>query len=98
MSQSNCQATSLSSPPRPAGAACGAPTLAGRIADLVRRAWRAYWERRARRATVLLLSSLDRRTLCDIGIGPSEIESLVQRCDDRRRRYDAGWIWRYGSG
>jgi uncharacterized protein YjiS (DUF1127 family) len=91
--QSNCQASGLSPPPLVSAAGSGS-SLARRTAGLVRKAWRAYWDRRARKVTVLLLSSLDRRTLHDIGVNPSEIESLVQCCDDRRRRYDAGWIWR----
>ena len=39
--------------------------------------WRTYWEHRARRASVMLLSSLDNRTLDDIGLDRSEIESFV---------------------
>ncbi|MFZ1104995.1 MAG: DUF1127 domain-containing protein [Hyphomicrobiaceae bacterium] len=67
----------------------------GQAAGLVRKAWRAYWDWRARRVTVMILSSLDARTLRDIGISPGEIESLVQCHDDRRhRRYDASWLWR----
>ena len=66
--------------------------LAARAGHLIRRGWRAYWDRRARKATILLLQSLDERTLRDIGIGRGEIESLV--CcggDDRLRSYDAAW-------
>jgi uncharacterized protein YjiS (DUF1127 family) len=71
---------------------------AARAATSVRTAWRAYWNWRARKATILILSSLDRRTLHDIGINPSEIESLVNGCgDDRRQRYDAAWPWRSGG-
>jgi uncharacterized protein YjiS (DUF1127 family) len=81
--------------PRPAPAAVRPLRLsifAGHVGALIRAAWRAYWERRARRATVLLLRSLCPRTLHDIGIAPSEIESLVYGCDaDRRRCYDAAW-------
>ena len=59
--------------------------LAARARQLIRRRWRAYWDRRARKATVLLLQALDERTLRDIGIGPGEIESLVYcRGDDRQ--------------
>jgi uncharacterized protein YjiS (DUF1127 family) len=66
--------------------------FAARAGRLIRRGWQAYWDRRARRATVLLLQSLDERTLRDIGIGPGEIESLVCcRGDDRLRPYDAAW-------
>ena len=71
-------------------------TLGARAASSIRTAWRAYWDWRARKATILILSSLDRRTLHDIGVSPSEIDSLVNGCGagDRRRRYDAAWPWR----
>jgi uncharacterized protein YjiS (DUF1127 family) len=65
-------------------------------AGLVRKAWRAYWDWRARRVTVMILSSLDARTLRDIGISPGEIESLVQCHGGHRQRYDASWLWRGG--
>jgi uncharacterized protein YjiS (DUF1127 family) len=48
-----------------------------RVADAVRSAWVRYWTRRAERATVLVLRSLDSRTLKDIGLHRSEIESVV---------------------
>ena len=66
----------------------------GRIA----RAWRSYWQRRARRATIHLLHSLDDRTLHDIGVGRSEISSLVYgRRGDRTRCYEEGWrSWHAG--
>jgi uncharacterized protein YjiS (DUF1127 family) len=62
-------------------------SLAGGIGSLIAKVWRAYWDWRVKRTTILILQSLDRRTLRDIGIDPTEIESLV--CDagrDRRRR------------
>jgi uncharacterized protein YjiS (DUF1127 family) len=72
--------------------------LAGRLARVARRAWRAYWGWRARQATIHLLRALDRRTLHDIGINPSEIESFVHgKCGDRRRAYDEGWRRRTGA-
>ncbi|MBO0764440.1 MAG: DUF1127 domain-containing protein [Hyphomicrobiaceae bacterium] len=71
------------------------PSLAASAARLLRDGWRAYWDWRARKATILLLRSLDRRTLGDIGIAPSEIESLVHGSGtDRCRRYDPTWPWR----
>ena len=71
------------------------PTLKARAVALARRSWRTYWERRARRATVLILCSLDERTLHDIGINPSEIQSCVySRSGDRLRRYNETWPWR----
>lgn len=68
--------------------------LGARIAALVRQGWRTYWMRRAQRATLLILSSLDERTLHDIGISPSEIESSIYACGDRRRHYVEGWYRR----
>jgi uncharacterized protein YjiS (DUF1127 family) len=56
------------------------------IARAVQTAWRAYWRRRAERATVFVLQSLDARTLKDIGIDRSEVESVVRgACGSRRR-------------
>jgi uncharacterized protein YjiS (DUF1127 family) len=78
---------------RPAGEAGRSLSLAVRTGALIRTAWRAYWEWRARKVTILLLRSLDRRTLHDIGIAESEIESLVCGGNDRCRRYDATWPW-----
>jgi uncharacterized protein YjiS (DUF1127 family) len=68
------------------------PSPATPRGGFVARWWRAYWDWRARKATVFILRALDRRTLHDIGIEPSEIESLVYcgTCD-RRRRYHADW-------
>ena len=73
-------------------------TLAAGIGSLLARGWRAYWDWRVRRTTILMLRSLDRRTLHDIGIDPSEIECLA--CDggrDRRRRDGAARL-RPGGG
>jgi uncharacterized protein YjiS (DUF1127 family) len=54
--------------------------------------WRAYWERRARKASIMLLSSLDNRTLDDIGLDRSEIQSFVyDRSKERLRRYQPTW-------
>ena len=79
---------------RPAEEAGQSLTLAARAGGLIRGAWRAYWDWRARKVTILLLKSLDRRTLHDIGIEESEIELLVCGGSDRCRRYDATWLWR----
>ena len=60
----------------------------------LRRAWDGYWNWRARRATIDILNALDERTLHDIGIGASEIESTVYGHRGHRRRwYDEAW-WR----
>lgn len=50
---------------------------ASRILSLAQRAWSAYWARKAERATLLILRSLDDRTLKDIGLDRSEIDSVV---------------------
>lgn len=69
-----------------------AATLAARAGSRIANAWRAYWQRRARRVTVEILQSLDDRTLRDIGVGRDEIPSLVYgRRGDRTRCYDEAW-------
>ncbi|HEX5958774.1 MAG TPA: DUF1127 domain-containing protein [Hyphomicrobiaceae bacterium] len=88
-----CQITSISRI-RTEAAAINRLARVARAAGYIRRAWRGYWEWRARRVTLMLLHSLDRRTLHDIGISPGEIESLVRCGGDRGRRYDASWLWR----
>jgi uncharacterized protein YjiS (DUF1127 family) len=74
---------------RPGEEAGRTSSLAIRACASIRGAWSAYWEWRARKATILLLRSLDRRTLHDIGIADGEIESLVCGGNDRCRCYDA---------
>jgi uncharacterized protein YjiS (DUF1127 family) len=76
-------------PGAPTGdAGCRRPALAG-FGSLIAWGWQAYWDWRIRRTTVLMLRSLDRRMLRDIGIDPSEIESLAYDVrGDRRRRHD----------
>jgi uncharacterized protein YjiS (DUF1127 family) len=68
------------------------PTLATRVASIARRAWHAYWDWRARQVTVEILRTLDNRTLRDIGLSRSEIESAVYgRRGERRHCYDETW-------
>jgi uncharacterized protein YjiS (DUF1127 family) len=55
-----------------------------RVGAGLQRAWRNYWRRRAARATLVILHSLDDRTLKDIGMDRSEIESVVCAARDRR--------------
>jgi uncharacterized protein YjiS (DUF1127 family) len=75
-----------------------APTLVGRIARAGRRAWNTYWDWRARQATVEILRALDNRTLHDIGLSRSEIESVVRDARNGRRPcYEEGWRWRAGA-
>jgi uncharacterized protein YjiS (DUF1127 family) len=62
------------------------------LVQSVKALWRAYWARRARRTSILLLSSLDSRTLHDIGLDRSEIASFVNdRTNQRLRRYETNW-------
>jgi len=78
----------------PTGQRHGPSSLLARAAHSINVRWQAYWDWRARRATVLLLRALDARTLHDIGIAPSEIESLVHG-GGHCRRYDPAWPrWR----
>lgn len=73
-------------------------TLAVRLAASVRRSWVAYWNWRARKATVHILRSLDGRTLKDIGLDPGEIESAVYgKPNDRLRPYREDWTLRTGA-
>jgi len=54
--------------------------------------WRAYWAHRARRASIVLLSSLDDHTLADIGLARSEIESVVrEKSKQRLRQFAPDW-------
>jgi uncharacterized protein YjiS (DUF1127 family) len=63
-----------------------APSLAHTVA----RWWDGYWSKRAQSATVYVLRSLDDRTLRDIGVNRSEIESVVYSSSgDRVRRFKA---------
>ena len=67
-------------------------SLVMRFVLAVVRAWYVYRMRRAKRVTIRILQSLDHRTLKDIGIDPSEIESAVHgRTADRVRTYEPGW-------
>jgi uncharacterized protein YjiS (DUF1127 family) len=67
-------------------------TLAGGAGDKIAGAWRRYWQRRAKRATVELLHSLDDRTLRDIGLSRCEITSVVYgRAGERTRCYEEAW-------
>jgi uncharacterized protein YjiS (DUF1127 family) len=68
------------------------PETAHGLGHLLKQGWDAYWARRAQNATVFLLRGLDDRTLQDIGVERSEIESLVYaKSDERVRRYEPQW-------
>ena len=47
--------------------------VSAHISSSVRQLWRAYWDQQARRATIMLLHTLDDRALADIGFKRSEI-------------------------
>lgn len=61
-----------------------------RVGAGLQRAWANFWRRRAARATLAILHSLDDRTLKDIGMDRSEIESAVCGAGDRRIWVDGG--------
>ena len=63
--------------------------LGGRIRCTLRAMWRGYWRRRAERATVFMLQSLDDRALKDLAIDRTEIPSVVHEgCQGRRHRME----------
>lgn len=62
------------------------------LTDAVKRLWTAYWTRKAQRTTVRMLEGLDDKTLRDIGLGRSEIESVVYGgSGERRLHYRTRW-------
>ena len=72
-------------------------TPAARVAEMLKGAWHAYLDWRARHATLRILRSLDSRTLHDIGLHADEIESAVYgKRGDRKRWYDVNWHRRSG--
>ena len=60
------------------------------VQQALRHWWARYQQRRAQRATVTLLGSLDGHVLHDIGLDRSEIESVVygRAPRERRQRYE----------
>jgi uncharacterized protein YjiS (DUF1127 family) len=63
-------------------------TLTHRISAIARTWWHSYRQKRRVRATVRILQGLDDRTLKDIGLDRSEIESVAgSGCAGRRLRY-----------
>jgi uncharacterized protein YjiS (DUF1127 family) len=82
----------LAGPDRPAATGRRPSAPGQRLVTRSRRLWRTYWNRRARRATVLMLEALDDRSLKDIGLSRSEIRPVVLGGDaDRSRPYDPHW-------
>ena len=69
-----------------------APSMGLRLVRSLRDLWRAYWAHRARRASIVLLSSLDDRTLADIGLARSEVEAVMrEKSRQRLRHYAPDW-------
>jgi uncharacterized protein YjiS (DUF1127 family) len=67
-----------------------ADSLLQKAAGFLKRGWDAYWTRRAKRATVLMLGALDDRSLHDIGLDRSEIQSVVYGApQDRLQRFES---------
>ena len=63
-----------------------------RFVHYLRDLWRAYWAHRTRRASIVLLSSLDDHTLADIGLARSEIEAVVrEKSRQRLHHYAPDW-------
>jgi len=63
-----------------------------RAAAAIRRMWRAWCDRQARRATAVIMHALDDRTLADIGLRRAEIDSLLaDGLEGGRRRYEPNW-------
>jgi uncharacterized protein YjiS (DUF1127 family) len=52
--------------------------------------WQQYLTWRARRATKLLLKSLDDRTLADIGVSRTGIDAVVRDIETQRTRWYVG--------
>lgn len=62
-------------------------STAGRMAARFKAGWQAFLLRRRLKATVFTLRGLDDRTLSDIGLDRSEIESVVcSKSHERRQR------------
>jgi len=53
--------------------------------ELLRAAWRAYWEHRIERAAAEFLRLLDTDALDDIGMSRSELDALLGEVDARRQ-------------
>jgi uncharacterized protein YjiS (DUF1127 family) len=71
--------------------------LVSQLVGLGVSAWTAWRRRREQKRTVHILSTLDGRTLKDIGVDPSEIESMVYgNPSERVRPYGKDWRIRYG--
>lgn len=62
-----------------------APPAAIRLSQRLKARWQAFRLRRRLRATLFTLQALDDRTLSDIGLDRSEIESVVQGEGHERR-------------
>jgi uncharacterized protein YjiS (DUF1127 family) len=59
--------------------------LTHRLTRALHSAWSAYWAYKTAQASVVILRSLDDRTLKDIGMDRSEIESVAHNIGRDRR-------------
>jgi uncharacterized protein YjiS (DUF1127 family) len=58
--------------------------------------WQKYWDGRRRQVTVMILRSLDERTLRDIGVDRVEIASLVDNINEQQSRFQlTRWPFAY---
>jgi len=90
MTRAECLPGALT--PRPRRSPPRSASLRWRIRHAVQDVWRGYWRRRAQRATLFMLQSLDDRTLKDLGIDRSEIEAVASRGRERHPdRYRPTW-------
>jgi uncharacterized protein YjiS (DUF1127 family) len=68
-------------------ASSGIPPPAKMLGQQLATAWSQYMTWRARRATKLLLKSLDDRTLADIGVVRTGIDTVVRDLEQQRVRW-----------
>jgi uncharacterized protein YjiS (DUF1127 family) len=81
---------------RPVGRPAVRSPVSCAMADMALHVWTRYWTRRAEHATIGILHALDDRTLKDIGLDRSEIESAV--CSTRRDERRMSWAPRAECG
>jgi uncharacterized protein YjiS (DUF1127 family) len=76
----------------PVGSPADAASPMQRVARWLRRLWRAYWRYKAHRAAVVILPSLDDRTLRDIGLTRHIVHTaMFGTAADRVHLHDVWW-------